>query len=247
MLISCKNLTVSYDGHPAIHHVSCGVESNKITAIIGPNGAGKSTLLKAFLGLVKVDTGNIHLNGICHSDMAYLPQITTINTLIPLQVLDVVCIGALKSINCAIKDNDVKFARECLDKVGLKGFEERYITDLSRGQLQRVLFAKIIMQKSKIIFLDEPFNAIDTKTTQDLLRLLVELKCHGTTIVLVLHDLLQVEECCDNAILLASELVSYGLLSKVLSQDNLKIAYNANFTWSSDICNKDISSTRPVN
>lgn len=240
MLISCQDLTVSYDGHPAIHHVSCGIERDKITAIIGPNGAGKSTLLKAFLGLVKVDTGNIKLNDLCSSDMAYLPQITTINSLIPLQVLDVVCVGALKSINYKISAHDVKMAQECLELVGLKGFEGRYITDLSKGQLQRVLFAKIIMQKSKVIFLDEPFNAIDTKTTQDLLRLLVNLKAQGTTIVLVLHDLLQVEECCDNAILLASELVAYGQISEVLSQENLKAAYNTNFIWSSDICNKEI-------
>jgi zinc/manganese transport system ATP-binding protein len=142
-------------------------------------------------------------------------------------------------MNTKIEECSFEQAKNCIAQVGLQGFENRYITDLSKGQLQRVLFAKIMLQQSTVIFLDEPFNAIDTKTTQDLLNILVNLRNKGVTIVIVLHDLLQVERCCDNAILLASELVSYGCLADVLSRENLQTAYNTNFIWSSDICNQE--------
>jgi zinc/manganese transport system ATP-binding protein len=237
MLISCHDLTVSYEGHPAIHHISCHLEENHITAIVGPNGAGKSTLLKALLNLVKPDTGNVKLHNINYSDLAYLPQVTTINTLLPLQVLDVVCTGLLKDMVSSLSDAVIEQAEESLTRVGLSGFSNRYITDLSKGELQRVMFAKIIVQKAKAIFLDEPFNAVDAKTTQDLLRVLQDLKKSGTTVVMVLHDLMQIEEYCDSAILLATELVSFGSIKQVLTKANIQTAYSTNFVWSSDICN----------
>jgi zinc/manganese transport system ATP-binding protein len=237
MLISCHDLTVSYEGHPAIHHISCHLEENRITAIVGPNGAGKSTLLKALLNLVKPDTGYVKLHNIKYSDLAYLPQVTTINTLLPLQVLDVVCTGLLKDMGSSLSDEVIEQAEESLTSVGLSGFSNRYITDLSKGELQRVMFAKIIVQKSKVIFLDEPFNAVDAKTIQDLLKVLHDLKAGGTTIVMVLHDLMQIEEYCDSAILLATELVSFGSIKQVLTRANIQTAYSTNFVWSSDICN----------
>lgn len=237
MLISCHDLTVSYEGHPAIHHISCHLEENHITAIVGPNGAGKSTLLKALLNLVKPDTGYVKLHNIKYSDLAYLPQVTTINTLLPLQVLDVVCTGLLKDMASSLSGAVIEQAEESLTRVGLSGFSNRYITDLSKGELQRVMFAKIIVQKAKAIFLDEPFNAVDAKTTQDLLKVLQDLKACGTTIVMVLHDLMQIEEYCDSAILLATELVSFGNIKQVLTRSNIQAAYSTNFVWSSDICN----------
>ena len=72
---------------------------------------------------------------------------------------------------------------------------------------------------------------------QDLLKILQDLKACGTTIIMVLHDLIQIEEYCDNAILLATELVSFGCIKQVLTRSNIQTAYSTNFIWSSDICN----------
>jgi zinc/manganese transport system ATP-binding protein len=93
MKVELDNLTVSYQRHPAVHHVSGSFASGDATAIFGPNGAGKSTLLKAMIGALKPDSGQARLDGFARQDIAYLPQQSEIDRSLPVSVLDLVATG----------------------------------------------------------------------------------------------------------------------------------------------------------
>ena len=214
------DLTVSYDRHPAVHHVSAEIPAAEMTAIVGPNGAGKSTLLKALLGLAPHIEGRIECTA---RRIAYLPQQAEIDRSFPISVFDTVLLGRWSRFGGfgAAKPVDLHDARHAIEAVGLSGFERRPIDTLSVGQFQRVLFARVLLQDADLVLLDEPFAAIDSKTVADLMVLIQRWRAEKRTVVVVLHDLDQVRRDFPNALLLARELVDAGPTARVLSADNL--------------------------
>ncbi|MFM7010999.1 MAG: metal ABC transporter ATP-binding protein [Betaproteobacteria bacterium] len=224
--IALKNLTIAYDGHPAVHHLSGTFASGSLTAIVGPNGAGKSTLLSALSGQLKGIEGSIRFGDASHIDLAYLPQQSAIDREFPVRVLDVVVLGAWKVMGSFLPaSRDVRQrATEMLAAVGLVGFERRFIGELSVGQLQRVLFARLLMQDAPIILLDEPFNALDTRTVEDLLQVVLDWHHHSRTVIAVLHDLEMVRRYFPQTLLLAREAIAWDATETALSTDNLSRA-----------------------
>ena len=109
---------------------------------------------------------------------------------------------------------------KALAAVGLTGFEARGLDTLSGGQLQRALFARLILQDAPVVLLDEPFAAVDQRTSADLLALLHHWQQQGKTVIVVLHDLAQVRAHFPLTLLLARELVAYGPTSDALSDAN---------------------------
>jgi zinc/manganese transport system ATP-binding protein len=214
------DLTVSYDRHPAVHHVSAEIPAGEMTAIVGPNGAGKSTLLKALLGLAPRIEGRIEssVRGI-----AYLPQQAEIDRSFPITVFDTVLLGRWGRFGGfgAAKPADIADARHAIAAVGLAGFEQRPIDTLSVGQFQRVLFARLLLQDADLVLLDEPFAAIDAKTVTDLMAVIRRWREEKRTVIAVLHDFDQVRRDFPNSLLLARELVDCGPTEQVLSPDNL--------------------------
>lgn len=234
MKIICENLSVSYLQHTAIHHINCAIKMGTTTAIIGPNGAGKTTLVKAILGELAPNTGRVILENIKKEDMAYLPQIMSLDSSLPFTVEDVVLLGSWYHIGNFGPITSVILSRVnyCLAAVGLEGFNKRYTSELSRGQLQRVMLARVLMQSAQIIILDEPFNAMDAKTIDDILCLIKTWQNEGKTIIAVLHDLYHVEKYFEYTLLLAKELRAYDKTSAILSSRLLKESYMHNFSWS---------------
>ncbi len=214
------DLTVSYDRHPAVHHVSAEIPAGEMTAIVGPNGAGKSTLLKALLGLAPRIEGRIECTARC---IAYLPQQAEIDRSFPISVLDTVLLGRWSRFGGfgAAKHVDLHDAHHAIEAVGLGGFERRPIDTLSVGQFQRVLFARLLLQDADLVLLDEPFAAIDSKTVADLMVVIRRWREEKRTVVAVLHDFDQVRRDFPHALLLARELVDAGPTSRVLSSENL--------------------------
>jgi zinc/manganese transport system ATP-binding protein len=221
--IEINNLTLAYRGHPAVHHVSGCFLPGSLTAIVGPNGAGKSTLLGAIAGQLKVVQGSIHFGQEKKGFLAYLPQQSSIDREFPVRVLDVVLLGAwreLKSFSRVTADMRVR-ASEAMSAVGLVGFERRYISELSTGQMQRVLFARLLMQNAPIILLDEPFNALDTRTVDDLLQVVLTWHRQARTVVAVLHDINMVRAHFPQTLLLAREVIAWGNSAEALAPENL--------------------------
>ena len=123
---------------------------------------------------------------------------------------------------------------DALAAVGLSGFGQRWLGELSAGQAQRVLFARVLVQDAGLILLDEPFNAIDARTTADLLALLHRWKQEARTVIAVLHDLEQVRAHFDRTLLLARRCVAWGPTAKVLHAQNLFRARQMAESWDDD-------------
>lgn len=217
-----ENLTLGYDGHPAVHHIDGVIRSGSMTAIVGPNGSGKSTLLKGIVGALKPLGGSVHIDRRARARIAYLPQLAEIDRTFPISVRELVGLGlwsrfgSWRHINHSAK-SDVEKA---ISAVGLEGFETRTIDALSGGQLQRVLFARVLVQDSSLILLDEPFTAIDQKTAKDLMALIERWHGENRTVLAVLHDQDLVRERFPEALMLARQVVAWGKSRDVVSAAN---------------------------
>jgi len=246
--IVLRNLTVTYERRPAVHHLNGCFAAGSLTAIVGPNGAGKSTLIKALVGLMKPAEGQVQRGRLSTRAIGYLPQAAEIDRSFPLSVADTVAMGAWAEIGSllGLGRRQVRRTREALAAVGLAGFEDHRIGALSSGQLQRVLFARLLMQDAEVIVLDEPFTAIDARTTQDLLRLMQYWHQQGRTVIAVLHDLDQVRLHFPQTLLMARSAIAWGATGTVLSAENLDRARNMAEFWSPEAtaCNSHAGAGR---
>ncbi|MFC0268173.1 metal ABC transporter ATP-binding protein [Kushneria aurantia] len=231
--IRLDNVTLTYQRHPAVHHLSGCFEPGSLTAVIGPNGAGKSTLIKALAGSMVVGEGHIDRGGLSPRHYGYLPQAAEVDRSFPLSVFDTVAMGDWHRLGLfgGMKKGDVARVLAALDDVGLAGFEQRRISELSAGQFQRVLFARLMLQDAPVILLDEPFNAIDERTTQDLLQLIQRWHGQGRTLIAVLHDLRQVRRHFPQTLLLAREPIAWGETAWVIDDDALSRANMMTEHW----------------
>ena len=217
------DLTLGYERHPAVHHLSGTVEEGSLVAVVGPNGAGKSTLFKGVVGLLKPLAGRIERNGLAPTDIAYLPQAADIDRTFPIHVYDMVSMGLWRTIGLigGITRPDRRRVEEAIATVGLTGFEGRAIGSLSGGQMQRTLFARLLLQDARVIVLDEPFTAIDSKTASDLFALVQRWHNERRTVLAALHDIELVRASFPQALLLAREPVAWGRTGEVLTPENL--------------------------
>lgn len=248
-MVTLENLTVCYQKHPALHHVSGGFAAGSLTAIVGPNGAGKSTLLKSIAGVIAPATGTLAVATPARR-IAYLPQLAEIDRSFPISVRDCVILGHWSAkgpwggISAAMLAN----VDAALATVGLEGFENRPVGTLSSGQLQRVLFARLLVQDAELILLDEPFNAVDTRTTDALLGLVRQWHLQKRTVIAVMHDDAQVREFFPQTLLLAREVVSWGPTPQVLTEAHLGQARAMAEAWDdfAENCRAQAPSTREV-
>ncbi len=221
-----EDLTLGYERHPAVHHLSGEVKTGALLAVIGPNGGGKSTLLRAIVGLLSPLSGTVARNGVAARDIAYLPQIAEVDRSFPISVFDFVSTGLwhVRGAFGWLRRADRQRIFHALAAVGLNGFERRGIGTLSGGQTQRMLFARMLLQDARVIVLDEPFNAIDSKTVEDLFALVAHWHGEGRTIVVALHDLDLVKTRFPETLLLARSKIAWGATAQVLTADNLEAA-----------------------
>ncbi len=240
-----RNVTLGYDGHPAVHHLDGRIEDGSLTAIVGPNGSGKSTLLKGLIGFLDPLDGTIERNGFSPRDMAYLPQAAAIDASFPATVSDLVSLGLWRKRGLfgAILHDDSHDIHHALEAVGLHGFEDRAIDSLSGGQLQRVLFARVMLQDAHVILLDEPFTAIDSRTVDDLLALVHRWHGEKRTVIAVLHDYEMVRAHFPVSVLLARETVAWGPTRDALQPANLNRARIMHEAWDDHApwCAKDVA------
>jgi zinc/manganese transport system ATP-binding protein len=255
--ITLHNLTVSYRQHPALHHLSGVFARGSLTAIIGPNGAGKSTLLKSIAGLLPhvgsraahtAPTQATHQPSALHVHMpraalAYLPQQSEIDRSFPISVRDCVLLGLWGRNGAWGRTSPAQLAQvgAALRTVGLQGFEQRAVGTLSSGQMQRMLFARLIVQDAQLILLDEPFNAVDSKTSAALLALVLQWHREGRTVLAVLHDDALVQAHFPHTLLLARECIAWGTTAEVLTPTHLQRARAMAEAWDehAPLCDTD--------
>jgi len=247
-MIKLRNLTVSYRHHPALHHINGEFAPGSLTAVIGPNGSGKSTLLKSIVGLLPIEggrSGGAMSVATERQRMAYLPQQSEIDRSFPIDVRDCVLLGCWGMAGAFGNISPAMLTRvdAALHTVGLQGFERRAVGSLSSGQFQRVMFARMLVQDAQLILLDEPFNAVDAKTTARLLALVRQWHQEQRTVIAVLHDDEQVRQYFPQTLLLARELVAWGPTGDVLTEANLQRARAMAEAWdeTAEVCELDIT------
>jgi zinc/manganese transport system ATP-binding protein len=232
-----EDVTVSFDREPAVHHVSGTFPSGSMTAIVGPNGAGKSTLLKAMVGIVHPDQGHVVLERLSRAELGYLPQLAEVDRTFPITVSDAVGLGLWHRIGLfrAMTGRDGDIVKAALRTVGLDAMARRSIGALSVGQFQRLLFARMIVQDPQVLLLDEPFAALDERTTHDLLGLVLDWHRQGRTVIAVLHELDQVEAHFPSCLLMAREPIAWGPTASVLTPANLRKARGLAHDWHGEV------------
>jgi zinc/manganese transport system ATP-binding protein len=191
-------------------------------------------LIKGLAGLMKPDSGKMIIAP--DAKIAYLPQLAELDCDFPMTVLDLVLAGLWEENGNFGKVSSSAFARveQALATVGLAEFTRRNLDTLSGGQRQRALFARLIVQDANIILLDEPFNAMDERTTRDLTHLIHHWVAEGRTVIAVLHDLQQVKAYFSQCVLLAREQIAWGETASVLTPGNWDHANHLAEGWNAD-------------
>jgi len=220
--LAFRNLSLGYPRQRAVHGLDTEIVEGSLTAIVGPNGAGKSTLLKGVIGALPPLEGRISLGAVKREDIAYLPQRSAIERDFPLSVRELVAMGLWRKIGPfgRVGRADRPRLAEAISAVGLDGLETRNIGSLSGGQMQRALFARLLVQEARLVLLDEPFTAIDARTVADLIGVVRRWHGEGRTVLAVLHDIEAVRAHFPRTLLLARELVAHGPTSEVLTAAN---------------------------
>ncbi|MBK8505557.1 MAG: metal ABC transporter ATP-binding protein [Saprospiraceae bacterium] len=232
-IISIKDLSVSYERKRVLTNIFLELEAGHIYGVIGPNGAGKSTLFKALLGLIKVNTGLVLIDGKPVEEMrkslVYVPQKDEVDWQFPATVMDVVLQGRYphKKIYQPLSKHDHNIAQGALEDLGISHLSKRQIGELSGGQQQRVFLARALCQEADIFLLDEPFVGVDITTEDRIMKILQSLAVQGKTILVIHHDLSSVERYFDHVILLNQRLIASGETKTTFTTANIDAAYRA--------------------
>ncbi|MEM2122293.1 MAG: metal ABC transporter ATP-binding protein [Candidatus Bathyarchaeia archaeon] len=234
--LEAEGLTVKLGEIFALRDLDLRLGHPTFTVIIGPNGAGKSTLLKAMAGMVAPYSGWIRVLGLdpmrdkasLRRIIGFLPQRDRIVRSIPLPVKDVVLMGlmARKNPPRVPSPMDYEKAWKALEMVGLEELWDNRFSELSGGQQQRILLARCIVDRPRMLLLDEPFSGIDVKTQAAIVEFLWDLRRRmGLDVYLVTHDVNPLSEAAENVILLNGRVISYGPLREALTEDALNQLY----------------------
>jgi len=229
--IDVTDLTIAYKDKPVLWDVDMEVPSGTLMAIVGPNGAGKTTMIKSILGLIKPAAGQVLVYGKPYAEqrhlVGYVPQRGSVDWDFPTSVLDVVMMGRYGALGWLKRPgaSERAAALDALEKVGMKSFAERQISQLSGGQQQRVFLARALVQDAQLYFMDEPFQGVDATTERAIVTLLQELRSAGKTVVVVHHDLQTVPEYFDWVTMLNVRRIACGPVGDVFTDENLRKAY----------------------
>lgn len=216
--IVLDNVSIHYRGQAALQNTSVTFSVGQSWAILGDNGAGKSTLLKAAMQLQHCDTGTVHWRQLQRHDIAYLPQQAEIDRSLPITVFELAALGLWGKMRWwrSLTEADYAQVDAALHQVGMQHAAKNHIAALSSGQFQRVLFARLLLQQAKILLLDEPFSALDSQTTEILMRVLVHYMQQGVGVVAVLHNQQQARQYFENSVLLSTQVLAQGKTDSVL-------------------------------
>jgi thiamine transport system ATP-binding protein len=206
MRLDVERITVAFDDHVVLDDVSLTVASGEAVGLLGPSGSGKSTLLRTIAGTIRPDRGTIALGG---RDVTTVPthargvgMVFQDNQLFPHRsVGDNVAFG-LKMAGAGRVDRRLR-AADWLDRVGLAGFGDRDVTELSGGEAKRVALARTLIVEPAIVLLDEPLTGLDRELHDRLAHDLAELlRATGSTALLVTHDADEAAIVCDRTVLI---------------------------------------------
>ncbi|WP_052545530.1 metal ABC transporter ATP-binding protein [Candidatus Hepatobacter penaei] len=218
--------------HVIVSGLSLSVPRGSLVALVGPNGSGKSTLLDAIAQSQAPCEGAFHLSP--HEQCVYLPQLCRMKRDFPLLVRDVVGSGLWPQLPFwhGLRPPHHQAIMQALEAVGLTAYALTPIMNLSGGQFQRVLFARMMVQQGTLLLLDEPFTGVDEATISVLLALIQQWHKQGHTLIVAMHNLEHVKKLFPHTLLLARSFSQWGPTATTLTEANLAKAYQKSHEWS---------------
>ena len=192
-MIEIKNLTKSYDKKCILKNINLKINDNEQVSIIGKSGCGKSTLLRCIARLEKIDKGQIlidneNINNIKKFYNKVGMVFQSFNLFENMTVLENLIIAPVK-LKIQTKDEAIKLAKGYLKEINLENKINEYPKNLSGGEKQRVAIIRALMEKPKILLLDEPTSSLDPQMKKEVLELISKLKDYNMTIIVVSHEL----------------------------------------------------------
>ncbi|AEA47013.1 ABC transporter ATP-binding protein [Archaeoglobus veneficus] len=228
MILRIENIKVVLNSVEVLRDVEFEVREGELIALLGPNGSGKSTLLRTIFGLIKPACGAVYLNGRKLHDMqiaevvkslGYLPQE---NSETKLRVIDVVLLGRTPYIGIKPSWEDLEIAREALSMVGMGGFENRRFSELSGGEKQKVMLARIFCQQAKLLLLDEPTSHLDIKSQIEVMGIVKRTVNNGKAAIVAIHDINLAASFCNRILMVKNGKIFYaGRPTEIINAESI--------------------------
>lgn len=233
-MVEVNNISFAYrrTSRNVLEDISFAIQKNQCIAILGNNGAGKSTLLKcidricpAKKGAVLVDSKNVFnmKKNVVAQNIAYVPQM---NKSLNMTVFDLILLGRKPYIKWDATSKDRQIVFDIIQKMKLNDFALRNVSELSGGELQKVMLARALAQEPKLLLLDEPTSNLDPRNQHEVLQIIKKIANeHDTCLAIVIHDLNLAIRYCDRFIFLKdSRIFSYGGL-EIITPENIEEVY----------------------
>lgn len=221
-MIEIKNLTKSYDKKCILKNINLKINDNEQISIIGKSGCGKSTLLRCIARLEKIDKGQILIDNENINDIKNFYNkvgmvFQSFNLFENMTVLENLIIAPVK-LKMYSKEEAVKLAKNYLKEINLENKINEYPKNLSGGEKQRVAIIRALMEKPKILLLDEPTSSLDPQMKKEVLELVTKLKDYNMTIIVVSHELNFVKDFSSRIIFVDNK--------TILSDDTVEGTFN---------------------
>ena len=231
--IRASGVVVDYGRVRALDGVDLEIAPGQVTGLVGMNGSGKSTLFKALMGTVRLEAGEVRLDGLDprtarkRGVVGYVPQSEDVDWAFPLCVRDVVMTGRYGHMGPTrrARPADRTAVADALERVELTELAGRQIGRLSGGQRKRVFVARAIAQGARTMLLDEPFAGVDKRSEATIVRLLHELAAQGCAVVVATHDLHALPQLAESVVLLRRHVLFHGPVMEGLAPEHLVRAF----------------------
>jgi ABC-type Mn2+/Zn2+ transport system ATPase subunit len=210
---------------PVLVDVDLRIDPGAFTAVVGPSGSGKTTLLRLLLGAVRPSAGRVErAPGV---RVGYVPQVESVDWQFPVTVGECVLMARTGRLWPWPSREERSEVAAVLDRLGLGGLEDRHIRALSGGQQQRVFVARALIDRPRLLLLDEPTSGVDVRTRHDVLHLLGDLNAEGLAVLVTTHDLNGIAAHLPDVVCLNREVIAAGAPEDVLTPDVLHRTYGA--------------------
>ncbi|HML87826.1 MAG TPA: ABC transporter ATP-binding protein [Methylomusa anaerophila] len=233
--LTAENVSISIGVKPILRDITFTVRPGEFVGIIGPNGAGKSTLLRGLRGLTPMAAGKVKvleqpIRNLGDKQMArvaaYMQQ--EVNVGFGFTALEVVLAGRYPYLKWWQNERgeDYRIAHKYMAFTGVEQLADRPVQQVSGGERQRILLAKVLTQETPLIFLDEPTASLDLLYQEEIFRYCQVMCRQGKTVLIIAHDIKLAAKFCSRLILLAGgAIVADGTPAEVITVENLEKAY----------------------
>ena len=230
-----RELSYSQGKHRILQDISFQVPPGSITVLLGPNGSGKSTLIKNCLHLWKPHSGEVYYGAKPIAPLtprerskllAYVPQHSSLQ--FPVPVHEVVAQGRYSHLHSLFftSDQEDRIVQQALERVNASSLKDRFFTQLSGGEKQRVLLARALVTEAPVLLLDEPTSSLDVRYVVEMNALFKTIAQQGKSLILALHDLNMARQIADQVLLLsAGKIFSQGTSDEVLTESHIQAVY----------------------